>query len=141
MAKFTDADGNSWNLRLTVGAIEDVKEHTKIDLDDVLKQTDKFADLILSNPRKLAEIFYVLCVDQIQERGYDPKRFARIFDRATLDAAIDAFLEAIADFYPRASVGAVVRENMPRMLREMDQKLAEATRKRIDGLYSKNATN
>lgn len=141
MAKFTDSKGTSWRLDLNVGLLEDAKKETGIDLDSITDDANKLAGLILSNPRKLVEFLYVLCEEQIVESGLDAKEFGRRFNRETLDRAGDALVEAIVDFYPRSSAGKVIRENLPRLLADMDQRIGEATKKSIDQQLLKSHTD
>lgn len=116
-----------WKLKLTVGLVEDIKDTTKIDLDELIAEPRKISEFVFTSPRKLVELLWILCEDQAKQYNVTPREFGRMFDRDILDKATDAFLEAIILFYPRTSVGGVLQANLPTMLRDMDRKLTEQT--------------
>lgn len=140
MAKFSSGE-HEFTLKLTVGTVIDIKEETGANLDDIVNDPDKLTNLLLANPQKLVEMLYVVCADQCEKKDIEPRQFGRMFDRPTLDAAGNALLEAIVDFYPRSSAGVVIREHLPKLLENMDKKIAEGTRKRLNGLLLKSASD
>jgi hypothetical protein len=129
--RFTDSKGTQWDLTLNVGLIEDIKEHTGVDLDSVLDKPEEISSFLFSHPKKLVEVFYVICEEQIKEQQLDAKQFGKRFDRDTIDKAVDAFLEAILSFYPRASAGRALRRKLPDLLRKMDEKIEQTVMDRI----------
>lgn len=129
-----------WDISLSVGLIEDIKEHAKLDLDNVIEKTEELAAIILAQPRKLVEVAYVCCQGQIKVRGLEDREFGRLFDREAVDGLGDALIEAILDFYPRSSAGRAIRESLPRILKEMDEQIYLNTKKRTGEPLSKNVT-
>lgn len=138
--EFKDSKGDVWKLILTVGTIEDIKAEAGIDLDEMVNSPEKFASSLYEKPRKLVEMLWVMCEEQAAERQIDPKSFGKRFDRETIDKACDAFLTAIVTFYQRTSAGAVLRGNLPRMLREMDRKLETQAQQACERALSTIAT-
>lgn len=118
---FLDNREEVWKLQLNVGLIEDIKDQAEVDLDEVVKDSNKLADIITKEPKKLVAILYVMCEDQITQRGMTPKDFGHRFDRLTLDNASNALIESIVLFYPRGSAGRILAEKMPQILAKMDQ--------------------
>lgn len=136
MAKFIDSTGNTWYINLNVGMVEDVKEKTSVDMDLIVKEPENLAKYLSEEPRKMAEMLYVLCEEQIKDRAMTPRDFGRLLNRETLDAATDCFLEAIVTFYPRGSVGQTLRENLPQILQRLDKTVKKETEERLKKLLS-----
>lgn len=129
MAEFIDGK-NKWTVELNVGLIEDLKDKLNVDLDMLLEKPKEMAAHLFEHPKTLVGIMYMVCEDQITERKLTPRQFAKLFNRPTMDLAVNAFIEAIMTFYPRSSVGGVVREKLPTVLAEMDRQMkTEAERK------------
>ena len=141
MAKFVDKSGVEWELSLNVGMIEDIKDKLNVDLDELISKPEQMAEVVFSTPRKVVELMYACCESEIERRGLTPKQFATLFDRDVIDRANDAFIEAIMTFYPRASVGGVVREKLPNLLKAMDQKLATTAEKKFQEVLSSIVTS
>src|SRR5215204_5014710 len=123
MSKFKDSKNDEWDLILNVGMIEDIKEATSVDLDLLLTDPSKLADIFIATPKKLVEILFVICEEQIKERGLEPRDFGKRFDRSTLDSAAEAMIGAVVSFYPRSSVGKVIGEKLPELLRKLDSQI------------------
>lgn len=132
MIGFKDKIGREWSLELSVGLIESIKADALADIDLLLTKPEEFGRLLLLQPKKFAEILWVICKDQAAERSVTPEDFGKLLNRSTIDAATDGFIEAILDFYPRQSAGRVMRNNLPALLEKMDREIqasAEATMK------------
>lgn len=140
MPKFEDKENRTWVITLDVGLIEDIKDETEIDLDELIRQPQKMSEMIFVSPRKMVELLYVCCEKQIALIPLTPREFARIFDRDVLDKACNALLEAIMLFYPRSSVGNVIQKNLPKMIEEMDRKLVVDTEAKVKQVLSDIAT-
>lgn len=131
----------SWDVELTVGVIEDIKSKADFDLDIITNDPEKLGMALLTNPRKLVEIAYVICEEQIKFRQIDAADFGRLFNRAAIDGFGNALIEAIVDFYPRSSAGRAIREALPGMLQKMDDKIYTDTKKRLSDQLLKSAMN
>lgn len=141
MSKFKDKTGAEWSINLDVGLIEDIKEATGIDFDALIQEPKKLSEMLFTSPRKVVEVLWSCCTRE-PGKGEDitPREFARRFDREILDLAINALLESIMLFYPRTSVGKVIRENLPQMIQEMDKKMSIEAELRVKKVLSNIAT-
>lgn len=119
-SKFVDVNGVEWTLRLTVGMLADIKREAKFDLGEALKSETALAGLFEISPGKLVELLWVMCETQAIAKGVSPQQFGYSFDGATVGAATEALLMAIADFFPRAKVARAIRANLPELLDKMD---------------------
>lgn len=120
MATFVDSEGREWQVRLTVGALGDVREEAGVDLGAALRSEQGLAELVLGDPAALVKVLWVLVESQSLDKDVDPVRFAHGFDGATLERATEALLAAVADFFPRSRVGKALRENLSAALTRMD---------------------
>lgn len=133
---FTDKHGNKWSIELTVGVVEDVNKVTGFDFDAAIAKPEKLAELVLQSPRKLAEILWVLCEEQANARDITPEQFGRSLTRNAIDSAADALIAAIVLFYPRASAGRALAENLPAILAKMDRETSAAVRKALSNSHT-----
>lgn len=141
MPKFKDKFDREWEIKLDVGLIEDIQDQTGVNLDDVMNDKTEISKLIFTTPRKLVEILYVMCEKQIKQVPLTPREFASGFDRDSLDAASDAFLQSIILFYPRTSAGKVLAEEFPRMIAKMDAEIEKKTRESVSKVFSDTVTD
>jgi hypothetical protein len=141
MAKFIDGEERDWNVTLNVGLIEDIQEKLGIDIDMLLKKPEALADTLFDTPKRFVQLMYLICEKEIEERKLSPRDFGILFDRETIDKAVNSFLEAVVTFYPRSAVGGVLKENLPTMLKEMDQKLVKEATMKVKEVLSNLRTN
>lgn len=121
MAKWTGCDGREWSIRLTVGSLGDVREKAGVDLGAALRSEAGLADLIFGDPAALVRMLWVLIEDQARGTDVGPVEFAHGFDGPALEAATEALLTAVADFFPRSKVGRAIRENLAQTLERLDR--------------------
>lgn len=121
MPKWTGSDGREWSIRLTVGSLGDVREKSGVDLGAALRSERDLADLIFGDPSALVRMLWVLIEDQAEGTGVGPIEFAHGFDGPALEAATEALLAAVADFFPRSKVGRAIRENLTQTLERLDR--------------------
>lgn len=136
MPEFKDTAGRIWQVKLNIGMIEDIQEETDIDLDQVMQEKSKISELIFATPRKLVEILYVICQEQIKQIPLTAREFGRAFDREVLDKAADAFLQSLLLFYPRTSAGKVLAEEFPQLILKMDRQIESETRRKMKEVFS-----
>lgn len=132
MSKFVDGKGTEWKLSLDVGLIQEVKDETGVDLSIVSKDSS-WITALFADAGKLVSILHLVCQDQIKELGLSPRDFARRFTGEVLEAAGDALVGSIADFFPRSRTAKALRENLPKLLAkaedQMIRKIEEAVNK------------
>lgn len=138
-AVFTDSKQREWQIDLTVGLVEDVKDKCGVDLDAMLSEPEHFAELLMREPRKLGGLFWCLCEEQALARNVEPRDFGRALNRTAIDSAVDALIKAVIFFYPRASAGRVVAEALPEMLAKMDSGIADSVRKALSDSHTNSA--
>ena len=131
MTKYIDSQNLEWTLKLNVGVLETLQEHG-IDVESLFSDPNKLADLFLSKPKKICEMLYVILEKQIKDRNITPQEFAESLDRDTLDEATNALLQEVVLFFQRGATAPVIREKVPSLLKEMDQKIVERMRQRFD---------
>ena len=99
MPAFKDANGQDWQLRVTVGHLRPLREKFGVDLKAALTK-DGIAGLgdVIGDPERLYDLLLMLCEPQLKERSIDPLAFANLLDAATLRDAVPVLVEAILDF-------------------------------------------
>lgn len=122
MSSFRDQSGREWKLRLTVGAVTDVKREAGVDLGKVTLSDTAWIQFLFGDPARLVSVLWVLCEKQAQAEGVSPEQFGHLFDGATLEAAGEAFAGAIADFFPRSRIAKAIRESLGKILAATDEK-------------------
>jgi hypothetical protein len=111
MASFKDNKGRTWFLKLDGALIEDIEEKTGISVDSFLrglknKSAEEITPLgdLFDDWRKFLNVLWFMVQEQLPTQARpvtNPKEFAAAFDGDVLEAAADAFFEALADFTPR----------------------------------------
>ena len=97
MKQFKDNQGCEWVIDVNIGAIKAVRELVKVDLYALFADEAKrlFADPVL-----LVDTVYVLCREQADQRKLTDIDFGKLFEGDVLEAAANALLEAVVDFFP-----------------------------------------
>lgn len=126
MAKFTDHTECEWRVLLTYGSAKRVKEATGVNLALAGQGAVEWVDALFNDPGVLVGVLWELCAEQAQRANVTPEQFGERFDGATLDAAGNALLEAVADFFPRSRIAQALREKLPQVIAKAE---AEAVAK------------
>lgn len=101
MPNFTDTAGRRWNLALSVGTVKRVRDLAGVDLLAVLDKPQSLIDLA-GDPVRFVDVLYVVIKPQADQVGISDESFGESLDGETVEAATDAFLEALVDFFPGA---------------------------------------
>lgn len=98
MRKFIDSAGREWAVTIDVTVRSRVLKDTDFDLFSVLEEgaIDK-----LNDPVTLVAVVHSLCADDVAKLNLTPEQFARGMTGDALDAAAEALMGAIADFFPK----------------------------------------
>lgn len=91
MRSFTDSQGDQWHVSVTTGTLLAIADELDLNLLDK-------PDDIPTELRKMVELLFVCCQEQIDSRGLNPKQFAERLDGETLTKAIDCFMRELASF-------------------------------------------
>lgn len=126
MAKFKDADGREWELRITMGLLPrlkaaglDIAETVKAGSLDVAWMRD--VDL-------LGKVLWVLVERQAEKLGVTPEQLADGIDGPTLYALSLAYAEALADFSHAPEVAAELRRSIHIRAEQTQRKAASDLR-------------
>jgi hypothetical protein len=99
MHRFTDNDGRTWVVRVTVDAIKRVRALCEVDL---LQAIDgKLLETLISDPITLCDCLYALFKPQADEAGVSDEAFGRAMAGDCLEQATQALLEDLVDFFPQ----------------------------------------
>jgi hypothetical protein len=99
MRQFKDEQGKPWTINVNIGTVKRVRSFAKVDLLD-LRDGNLFTELA-QDPIKLGDVLWVLCMDEAKAAGVDEVQFAAALAGDALDAATNALLEEIVDFFPK----------------------------------------
>lgn len=139
MAKFEDSSGKVWTIQLNVGLVGQLRREAKFDLGGAVRDGEKLAELLFTDPEILVGILWVCCEPQAQTLGVSAEQFGFGFDGPAISRAVDALLEAIIDFFHRPATAAAMKAKMPTLLNDLDQKMTAALEKQADSISSPNA--
>lgn len=92
-----EAGGHTWQIKLTLGLLDDVQQQTAVDLVPEGDNVSAVTGLIL-NHRKLGAVLWALCGKQAAERELDKRGFLDILDAAALAKGWEATVAAIVFF-------------------------------------------
>lgn len=128
MANFTDAQNREWKVFIDIPTVKKLKER---DLD-ILKMFDggmEVFEKIVGDPIRLVDTLWLVCEEQIKERGLDEVGFAKSLYGDTLMGASEALVEGVCDFFPdpkrRAGIRLMLRKSKEAGEIMLDQALAE----------------
>ena len=99
MAKFMDAQGSEWILRVNVNTVRKVRNATDEDLTKVV-ESDTLSRLA-GDSVLLGDVLWCIVADQAAERKITNEQFLERLEGDALEAATTAFVEALVDFFPR----------------------------------------
>jgi hypothetical protein len=96
MAKFKDSSGKEYTLRLTFGVWRQIKDGTGV---DIAADFEKVYVRLHTELDVFANVLFHFCKGCNQFEG-DEAAFAEILDGETLEAAREAVVAAVIDFFP-----------------------------------------
>lgn len=126
---FLDREKREWALALDVATVEKLEARIEgFKIDGLLLSDGLFK--LFDAPVRFVRVLWVLCDAQAERHGVTPEAFGAALDGPALDAAGDAFTDALVLFTPRhrragaAAAVAEVRAQQP----ETDRRTAERVR-------------
>jgi hypothetical protein len=94
---FSDSQGDRWDLRLDIGLARRIRDVLGVDLvnhgGDAIERLGR--DVFL-----LVDVLFLTCEAQAASRGVSDEQFGRRLAGDAIAAAVDAFMEALANFTP-----------------------------------------
>lgn len=101
MSEFIDASGNAWQVRIDVSTIKRVRDKYGIDLSKVMSsqvELSRLADDVVL----LVDVLFAVVSPQAESRGISEEGFAHLLLGDTIEAATNALMEGIIDFFPQS---------------------------------------
>lgn len=99
MVRFTDRTGRAWDLVLTFGHVEPIRDACDLDLLQLGKSEDGWSSLFGVEFRQIVSATWLLCQDQAATRSVTPEQWAYLFDHPTMVGAASALAEAVIGFF------------------------------------------
>lgn len=103
MKSFTDSSGKTWNISLNLAQAKKVKERIGIDFLDGGQSLNRLA----TDPYILADTLFVLCESQATAANVTDLQFGEALSGDPIEAATDALLNELVDFFPSRQRGAL----------------------------------
>lgn len=105
MKSFRDTAGTEWKLSVNVLTIKRVLDDTGLRLTDIFSTEQKISQFF-SDDVKFCEVLWAIVKPQAEEDGSTAEQFFGAIDGTVIEAALDALLEEVADFFqePRRSL-------------------------------------
>lgn len=97
MKAFKDISERSWQIRLTIGAVKDLRDCLEVDLLALNAGEEPLLNRLATDPVLLVDVLYVLCGDQHED--ITDEAFGKSLDGQTFLHAQTAFFEELADFF------------------------------------------
>lgn len=131
MHLFSDKTGQSWEIELTVGMIEKIKDTLKIDLfDPVGEDNQLIADLAPIDPKNIKlfiDMIGVICEKQQEKLGLSSSQFTELLSAESLREAYSVFYEEWALFFQ--SLG---RKDLGNMIQKMNSLIQEGVEEAVN---------
>jgi hypothetical protein len=125
LKQFKDSQGREWTIDVTIGQIKRVRDLVKVNLYALFQEEAK---RLFSDPVLLVDTLYVLCQQQAEARKMSDEDFGRIFEGDVLEAAANALLEAVLDFFP-SSRRTILRATVDKSNELASQAMTKAAQK------------
>lgn len=134
MACFKDINGKSWEVRITPTSMRRVKQLLGLNISTCLQDEFKTLQEIFSDPITVVDLLYALCKPEADASRISDEQFGEAMVGDVLPAAANAFLEALADFFPTRQ-GNLLRRMFRRMA-EHQEALATEMEKNLESLLT-----
>lgn len=132
MRNFTDNKGGNWSINITV---REVKELRAIGIDIMAQDGSGIAQLA-GDVEILVNALYCLCKKQADEKGVSADDFLSLFGGDSIEAAVNAMMEAVADFFPSARKKVLNRAL--EKAREVEAEIIENVMQKMDSEFATN---
>ena len=106
MPSFRDNQDRRYTIDLTIGSAKRVRDTVGVNLLRILDEPQMLADLS-GDPIQFVDMLYVLVQPQVKEYGLTDEQFGESLAGDSIEAATNAFLEALVAFFPPARRAAL----------------------------------
>ncbi len=138
MPAFSDDNGDQWQVKVTIGAVDRCRDIAGIDLLTVVGG-DGFGEFI-ADPVRAAKAVYAVVRPEATRRGLSEEQFLERLSGDAMDAARNALLDGIVDFFPSPAERRARRNLLAEIRRviakEMETLEAETSPERIQTLLA-----
>jgi hypothetical protein len=130
MKSFTDNMGRAWTLVVNVATVKRVRALCGVDLNSVIEVEDgkpsaKLLERLSSDPVLLVDVLYAVCKPECDSLGVSDEDFGSAMAGDSVDAATQALLDEVIDFFPEAKRRAF------RKILSASRRFGEAAKKRL----------
>lgn len=133
MRSFKDSQGRLWEIEVDVRAAKRCKGLLDLSIYGLVDDGAKGLADLLSDPIRLVDTIYVLCMDQCEARSISDEDFGRLFAGDVLEEASEAFVSSVVDFFPNRAAKASLRRLLAKG-KEMGQHLLERADREIEAI-------
>ena len=98
MHTFTDAIGRTWSVAINVDTVRRVKALASVNLMDVVE--GQLVARLQTDPVLLCDVLYAVCKPQADAQNVTDEDFGRSMAGDAIEAATEALLEDLTDFFP-----------------------------------------
>ena len=127
MKTFKDNQGRKWTVTINVSAIKRVRAELDMDLLEAIE--GKLLERMVGDPILLCDILYVLVKPEADEKGITDEDFGRAMAGDAIDAACQAFIGELVDFFPKGR-REVLTEAVAKV-RQIEAKVLSRTMQRL----------
>ena len=130
MKSFTDNMGRAWTLVVNVATVKRVRALCGVDLNSVIEVEDgkpsaKLLERLSGDPVLLVDVLYAVCKPECDRLGVSDEDFGSAMAGDSVDAATQALLDEVIDFFPEAKRRAF------RKILSASRRFGEAAKKRL----------
>jgi uncharacterized protein (DUF1778 family) len=122
MKFFRDNSGREWQVSVTIGTMKRVRALCDVDLYKIIevdkngKPNAELLERLSTDPVLLVDVLYAVCKPEADKLGVSDFDFGEALTGDTIEAAANALLDELVDFFPEAK-------------RQVFQKVLQATRR------------
>ena len=109
MQNFTDDTGRQWTVRVTVETVRRIREQAGVNVIDVFSDVDLLQKLMFTDHVLVADCLYAAIRPDADKINITKLQFAESLSGDSLESASAAFLDALANFFPKAQRDALTR--------------------------------
>lgn len=109
MHTFADNLGRMWYVAVNVATIRRVRAALNIDLYQLCDDGMQALGKLVADPVRLADVLYVLCQEDAREKRVSDEDFGRALGGDAIQAAAEALVEELVDFFPDERSRAALR--------------------------------
>lgn len=124
MRVFCDRSGREWTVDITVLTVERVKAACGIDMPALFAERMAGLDALLADQIRFLKVVFECCRPAAEKAGLTIEHLQAEWNGETADAAGEAWMEELVNFFPDARKREALRTAV-KTLREMGARIAE----------------